>query len=258
LPSRKLPQCPAIILHHLLDGPFDFLFRGPFANWHQHDCTTVVYDRDVELIAHLHSRQIHQSRAKNDSLRIPDFGNGFGHTVILCFTWIRGKRKPGAIKSADGRARTGTGRLGRTILSPLLYFVRLFLTNGAAVGFTMYVPEVFRVALRSHSFQVGDTIYDTRAGIDPWADALKSLNVCLTVTEAASAMEGKLTFTILRQNRDRTAVVPTETRTVSQQANTESELNLSAIAIFQFPQAKCCKQQLVSLADGRPLPGGRD
>src|SRR5437762_1073683 len=93
-PSRQLPQCPAIILHHFFDGPFDFLFRGPFADWHQHDCAAVVDDGDVKLIAHFHSGQIHQSRVKNNSLRIANLADGLGHAVILCFTRRPGKPKP--------------------------------------------------------------------------------------------------------------------------------------------------------------------
>jgi len=88
--------------------------------------------------------------------------------------------------------------------------------NGAAVGFAMYVPEVFRAALRGHSFQTGDTIYDTRAAYDRWDDALKTLQICLTVTNAASGPAGNLSFTISRPNRDRTAIVRNETCTVTQ------------------------------------------
>src|SRR5207253_3858306 len=62
-------------------------------DWHQHDCTAIVYDRYVELITDFDSRQVHQSGVKNDPLRITDFGDGFGHDVILCFTWRTGKRK---------------------------------------------------------------------------------------------------------------------------------------------------------------------
>src|SRR6266480_582697 len=39
---------------------------------------------------------------------------------------------------------------------------------------------------------------------------------------------------------------------------TERKLSLLAIAVFQFPQPNCCKQQLLSLADSRSLPGGRN
>ena len=51
-------------------------------------------------------------------------------------------------------------------------------SNGAAVGYAMYVPEVFRAALRHHDFRVGDAIYDTPVAYDRWSDALKCLRVC--------------------------------------------------------------------------------
>lgn len=89
--------------------------------------------------------------------------------------------------------------------------------DGAAVGFAMYVPEAFRAALRSHSFQAGDTIYDTRAAYDRWDEALKRLQICLAVTNAVPGPGGSLTFTISRPNRDRTAIARDETRTVTQQ-----------------------------------------
>ena len=88
--------------------------------------------------------------------------------------------------------------------------------NGAAVGYAMYVPEVFRAALRHHDFRVGDTIYDTPAAYDRWSDALKRLRVCLTVTEATPGPEGRVTFAILRPNKERSAVVRRETRTMMQ------------------------------------------
>lgn len=88
--------------------------------------------------------------------------------------------------------------------------------DGAAVGFAMYVPEVFRAALRNYSFQVGDTIYDTRAAYDRWEHALKRLQVGITVTKAVPGPGGNLTFTISRPNREKSAIVPTETRTMTQ------------------------------------------
>src|SRR5213078_3955666 len=88
--------------------------------------------------------------------------------------------------------------------------------NGAAVGYAMYVPEVFRAALRHHDFRVGDTIYDTPAAYDRWSDALKRLRICLSVTEATPGPEGQVTFAILRPNKEKSAVVPSETRTVTQ------------------------------------------
>src|SRR5438105_4573877 len=89
-------------------------------------------------------------------------------------------------------------------------------SNDVAVGYAMYVPEVFRAALRHHDFRVGDTIYDTPAAYDRWRDALKRLRVCLTVTEATPGPEGRVTFAILRPNKGRSAVVHSETRTVTQ------------------------------------------
>ena len=89
-------------------------------------------------------------------------------------------------------------------------------SNGAAIGYAMYVPEVFRAALRHHDFRVGDTIYDTPAAYDRWSDALKRLRVCLTVTEANPGREGRVTFAMLRPNKERSAIVRSETRTMMQ------------------------------------------
>jgi hypothetical protein len=88
--------------------------------------------------------------------------------------------------------------------------------KGAAVGYAMYVPEVFRGALRHHDFRVGDTIYDTPAAYDCWSDALKRIRVCLTVTEATPGPEGRVTVAILRPNKWRSAIVLSEKRTVTQ------------------------------------------
>src|SRR5439155_698944 len=59
------------------------------------------------------------------------------------------------------------------------------------------------------------------------------------------------------EKSDRT--MPTERLLTSKQPKLEKtacKLNLLAIAVFQFPQPNCCKQQLLGLADGRSLPGG--
>lgn len=43
---------------------------------------------DVDLVAELQLRQVHQRRIENDPLGIADLRNRFCHHVILCFTAI--------------------------------------------------------------------------------------------------------------------------------------------------------------------------
>ena len=43
---------------------------------------------DIDLIADFDPGEVHQRGIKDDALGISDFGNGFGHDVILCFTQI--------------------------------------------------------------------------------------------------------------------------------------------------------------------------
>ena len=56
---------------------------------------------NINLIAYLDPREIHERSIEDDPLRVSDFGNGLSHGVILCFTERQLSMEP------QGRERHG-------------------------------------------------------------------------------------------------------------------------------------------------------
>jgi len=62
------------------------LFRIDCRANRRQDNRAAFMHRDVDLISDFDAGQVHECSVKDNSLRVTDFGNGFGHSVILCFT----------------------------------------------------------------------------------------------------------------------------------------------------------------------------
>lgn len=109
----------------------------------------------------------------------------------------------------------------------------------------MYVPPCFNEALdirktersingkrtlqwtqgSSFSFKAGDTLYDTPRAYEQWSEALRHINICLSIKEALSAgvsadgksrFPGSVTYVILKPDKQRRKLIQQRQRTVSQ------------------------------------------
>lgn len=130
------------------------------------------------------------------------------------------------------------GRYER-ILEPIALF-----ENGYTMGWSLCLPESFRPALDIRrqvrnmggqkvpvwtqgpwfSLQTGDMLYDVPEAYGKWSLAIKTVNVCLHVVDAASASAvkgglrepGFVTFEIFTPNDERTAWVIRNEKTLTQ------------------------------------------
>jgi len=107
-----------------------------------------------------------------------------------------------------------------------------FVTHPYSTGWAFALPASFRSALdiqwtglqknlvksyhwtqgRNYAFSVGDVIYDSIAGYEPWLIALRSIKTCLTVVSASPAtanerIVGHVEFQVAHPNEEKTNLV---------------------------------------------------
>ena len=74
-------------------------------------------------------------------------------------------------------------------------------------GYTFCVPDCFEASITQRNFQPGDTLYDTPDAYSEWGGALQRIGYAIQVDSATPGLAGRVTFTILRPNDQRTALV---------------------------------------------------
>jgi hypothetical protein len=105
-------------------------------------------------------------------------------------------------------------------------------------GYTFCVPDCFEASITQRNFQPGDTLYDTPDAYSEWGGALQRIRYAIQVDSATPGLSGRVAFTILRPNKQRTALVRVTSATGTQD---------SFIALLRSGDIK-------SILDGRSIP----